>query len=493
MSKHNYLYKAAAIVSVLTAAQAWAADTDRDSLSVEIEMSGTVSNGKYAPMWTTANRFGMSGNESKNGYLSAEVGYSRELKHGWRTEIGLELAAGLNTVSDAWIQQAYWDISWNCLNLSIGSRERYGWPLEKNAELTSGWMVEGTNNRPIPQVRGEIKEYWSVPGTAKWLALKGHMAYGYFPDGKWQENFVAPGQKFTRDVLYHSKALMFRLGNKEKFPAEFEFGLMTAAQFGGDLMKKNADGTITLQQDMPDGLKDYWKIFIPGRDSRLANVQGNHCGSWNFGLNLYFDEWRVRGYLEHYFEDHSQMFWQYGRWKDGHIGVEINFPKNRWIETIVWEGLNTTDQTGPILYDDVFSFKDIQMSGCDNYYTNGQYLGWQNYGASFGHPMLLGPEYNLDRSNRIISSRVKAQHLGVTGNPTNEWRWRMLMTYSRNWGTYFEPFDNIKKQFCGMAEVSYSPECLKHWDFKIAVAMDRGTYPGNSAGAMMTVRYKFSK
>ena len=69
----------------------------------------------------------------------------------------------------------------------------------------------------------------------------------------------------------------------------------------------------------------------------------------------------------------------------------------------------------------------------------------------------------------------------------------MLMTYSRNWGTYFEPVDNIKKQFCGMAEVSYSPESLKHWDFKIAVAMVRGTYPGNSTGAMMTVRYKFSK
>ena len=91
MSKYNYFHKVVAIVSILTAAQAWAADTDRDSLSVEIEMSGTVSNGRYAPMWTTANRFGMSGNESKNGYLSAEVGYGLELKHGWKIDAGVEL------------------------------------------------------------------------------------------------------------------------------------------------------------------------------------------------------------------------------------------------------------------------------------------------------------------------------------------------------------------------------------------------------------------
>ena len=475
------------------AGMAGAAVTGRDSLAVEIEMSGKLSNGKYAPVWLTANRFGMTGNGSKSGYLSAGLGYTKNLRRNWKIEAGMELAAGLNTTSDVWIQQAYWDIAWRCLNLSIGGKERDGWPLEKNKELTSGWMVEGTNYRPMPQVRGEIKEYWSVPGTRKWLALKGHLAYGYFGDGKWQEDFVAPGQVFTRDVLYHSKALMLRLGNKEKLPVEFEFGLMTAAQFGGDMMKKNADGTVTLVQDMPDGLKDYWKIFIPGRDGRLENVQGNHCGSWNFGLNLFFGEWKLRGYLEHYFEDHSQMFWEYGRWKDGHIGVELDFPKNRWIETVVWEGLNTTDQTGPILYDDVFSFKDLQMSGGDNYYTNGQYLGWQSFGASLGHPLLFGPEYNSDGTNRIRGSRVKAQHIGLKGSPAKDWKWRLMMTFSRNWGSYGEPFDDVKHQFCSMAEVNYSPTRLKFWDFKLAVAMDRGQYPGNSTGAMMTVRYRWEK
>lgn len=77
------------------------------------------------------------------------------------------------------------------------------------------------------------------------------------------------------------------------------------------------------------------------------NVEGNMLGSWNFALNYYLGEWKFRAYLEHYFEDTSQMFWEYGRWKDGQIGLEISFPKNRWITSAVWEGLCTKDQAVP--------------------------------------------------------------------------------------------------------------------------------------------------
>lgn len=78
-------------------------------------------------------------------------------------------------------------------------------------------------------------------------------------------------------------------------------------------------------------------------------MEGNMLGSWNFALNYYLGEWKFRAYLEHYFEDTSQMFWEYGRWKDGQIGLEISFPKNRWITSAVWEGLCTKDQAGPIV------------------------------------------------------------------------------------------------------------------------------------------------
>lgn len=467
-------------VSIPTCAQ--------QAFNYHAETSLTLSNGSYSPLWLTANRYGVNSSNNKNGYLRAKVTWEQALKHNWHLETGLDLVGGKNLTSKFWIQQAYADISWKVLTLSIGSKERSGFPLEKNEKLTSGWMVEGINMRPIPQIRGEIKDYLAIPGTRGWASFKGHLCYGYFTDGNWQENFVAPGKMYTKNVLYHSKSLMIRLGNKEKVPLEFEFGLLTAAQFGGDRMQKNKDGSIQLIRDMPESAKDFWKIFFPKQESTLANVEGNHCGSWNFGLNYFYKGWKFRAYLEHYFEDHSQMFWEYGRWKDGHIGLEISFPTNKWINTIVWEGLNTTDQTGPILYDGIAgSFTDLQMSGGDNYYNNGEYLGWQNYGVSLGHPFLLGPQYNQDGTNKIKGSRVKAQHIGISGNPNQEWNWRILLSYSRNWGTYLNPFDKVTKQISSLFEATYTPKKLSGWCFTACMAFDRGNYPGNSTGGMITI------
>lgn len=85
-------------------------------------------------------------------------------------------------------------------------------------------MVESNNARPIPQIRLEVPDYVAIPGTHKWLHLKGHIAYGRFTDDKWQEHFTSIGNPYTIDVLYHSKSLFAKVGNKEHFPVEFEGG-----------------------------------------------------------------------------------------------------------------------------------------------------------------------------------------------------------------------------------------------------------------------------
>lgn len=95
-------------------------------------------------------------------------------------------------------------------------------------------MVESNNARPIPQIRLEVPNYVAIPGTHKWLHLKGHIAYGRFTDDKWQEHFTSIGNPYTIDVLYHSKSLFAKVGNKEHFPVEFEGGIQMSAQFGGE-------------------------------------------------------------------------------------------------------------------------------------------------------------------------------------------------------------------------------------------------------------------
>lgn len=223
------------------------AQQPEQTLTYRAEAAVTVSNGDYAPLWLTANRYGMTSNESKNAYLRAGIAWNKTLKQDWRIAAGLDLAGGKNLTSNFWIQQAYANISWKKLTLSLGSKERNGFPLEKNLQLTTGWMTEGPNTRPIPQLRVEIKDFLDIPGLGHWLALKGHLAYGWFTDSNWQEDFAGNNRYFTKGTKYHSKSLLFRLGNREKLPLEFEFGLIMATQFGGSQYLKNAQGEVSKQ------------------------------------------------------------------------------------------------------------------------------------------------------------------------------------------------------------------------------------------------------
>lgn len=471
------------------------AQTKASSLTYRVELGATAGSGTYAPLWFTSNRYGLSSTHPNSSYLLGGIAYDKHFTHGWHIEAGLDLAGGIHQAQDVWIHQIYTDFSWKKLTLSLGSREREGFPLSKNTALSSGMMVEGPNAQPIPQIRAEIKEYLNIPGTKGWLAFKGHLAYGWMVENGWQKDFVQPGQHFVDDVLYHSKSLMLRFGNKEKFPLEFEAGILMATQFGGNQYLKLADGSAEKTIDMPNNLKAYWKAFLPQSggsetpEGEQVNVEGNMLGSWNFALNYYLGEWKLRAYLEHYFEDHSQMFWEYGRWKDGQLGLEITFPRNRWISSAVWESLSTKDQTGALQYDSFWGqFPEYQISANDNYYNHYIYGAWQYLGMGMGNPLLPGPAYNESHEITFRSNRVRAQHLGFSGNPSPEWSYRVLLSFARHWGTYNNPLDELRKQFSSLYEATYTPSWAKGWSASLALGLDRGNYLGNSTGGMLTLK-----
>ena len=469
-------------------------------IECKVEAGATVSNGDYAPYWLSTNKYGMGSTEDNSAYLRAGIAWNKAFRHGWKLDAGLDLVGGKGLASNFWVQQAYFEVAWKMLSLSIGSKERISSPLEKNADLTSGWMTEGMNTRPIPQIRAEIHDFYSLPFTGNWLALKGHLAYGAFLDGKWQEAFAGPEMTYSKDVMYHSKAILFRIGNKEKLPVEFEFGLHMATQFAGDKMRKLADGSSKMVIDMPDDFRNYINAFFPSHGGTNApegeqiNIEGNMLGSWNFALNYYLNDWKFRVYLDHYFEDHSQMFWQYGRWKDGQIGVDITLPNNRWVSRVLWEGICTKDQSGALsheIYEGALT--DLPFYGTDNYFNHSIYNSWQYYGMGLGSPLLYGPIYNSNHSISFRSNRMKANHIGLQGEPTEEWSWRMLASFARHWGSYGAPFDEVKRQFNGMAEVRFSPARLKNWGFKAVIGVDKGSVIGNGIGGTISVNYKLTR
>ncbi|MDO4930323.1 MAG: capsule assembly Wzi family protein [Bacteroidales bacterium] len=465
-------------------------------VNYNVELSGTVSDGDYdyAPFWLTANRYGLSSVENNSGYLRAGVARHAETDslRKWRIGYGLDLVVPINYTSDFVIQQCYADFQYKAIRLSIGAKERA--EELKNAALSSGGLTYSNNARPIPQVRLELPQFWTIPKTGGWLAIKGHVAYGVYTDNSWQNEFHAAGNNYSNNSLFHSKAGFLRIGNTEKFPLSFTGGLEMYAQFGGKAWNvltrgddPNFDGSYV---EMGSGLSDFWNVFIPGgsdaTDGNYVNSEGNTLGSWHFSLNWDGDGWALKAYAEHYFEDHSQMFLEYG-WKDMLWGVEATLPKNPFVTTVLYEHLRTTDQTGGV-YHDATDILPVQISGLDNYYNHNIYGAWQHWGQAIGNPLLVSPIYNQDGSISFNHNRILAHHFGISGQPLPALGYRVLFSHIKSLGTYTKALTDPAYGNYFMVEANYAPRNFHGFSFTGAFATNGGDLLGHSVGGMLTVR-----
>lgn len=480
------------------------------SLRYNAEAAATLSGGSHTPLWMNAGRYGLSSIERNNGYVRAGIFHDYQGKGYFDYAFGVDLAGAWRNTSAFIVQQAYLDLRYRWFELSIGSKER---PMElKDAELSSGGMTFSHNARPIPQVRLSVPEYVNL-SKRHIFALKGHIAYGRFTDDAWQKDFTGGKNRYTQGALYHSKSLFGRIGNKEKFPLVFEGGVEMAAQFGGKAYAyPGMDGPI----DMPNRFVDFLRVIIPSgsdsTDGEHPNAYGNHLGSWQVSLAWHFKTWTLRAYHEHFFEDHSMIideyawkdyvdefghgnFWSYFPpiipsqyyWKDGLTGIEATLPKNRFVSAIVYEYLGTREQSGAVYHDDTEQIPD-QVSGRDNYYNHNIFTGWQHWGQAIGNPLVLSPIYNDDGTIRFKGNRTKSHHIALKGDPTEEVHYRILFSHTRNWGTYAEPYLDIKRNVSMLVEATYSPRRLDGWQATASFAFDKGDLMGNNIGGMLTLR-----
>ena len=464
-------------------------------IEYHIGLESTFSHG-YTPLWMTANRYGLSSVESNNGLI--RIGIEKEsnkdsLKN-WRFGYIMDVAAAYKHTSTAIIHQMAANIDYKVLSLSIGAKEE---PMAmKNQELSSGSQTFGINARPIPQIKLSIPEYTCISGKKHpWAAIKGFIGYGILTDGKFQQDYVSPVQRYSRKVLYHSKAGYLRLGNEKKFPLTFEGGLEMAGQFGGTIYNFDLGyGVLSKPIHMSHNLKDFLDITLgtgsDPTDGYYLNATGNTVGSWLFRLNYKGKNWRASVYYDHYFEDHSQLFFEYG-WFDGLIGVEVQLPKNRWISNAVYEFMKTTYQSGPLYHDHTDAVPD-QISGNDKYYNHGLYAGWQHWGQAIGNPLFTSPLYHPNGSLEFCYNRFKAHHVGFNGKPLKGVHYRFLYSFERNWGTYDKPLEHSITNHSLLLETTYTPQRIgkwntNGWEFGLNFAFDHGQLLGNNTGFQIKI------
>ncbi|MBR1754986.1 MAG: hypothetical protein IJ739_00470 [Bacteroidaceae bacterium] len=502
--KHSirYTLRCTALLLCLLPAAAQAAERDSTrrhwlaETTLTIEASATAASGDYAPLWLTANRYGLSSTDPYSGYgrIAATRDISHDAARDWRFGYGLDVAVAAGHERVGIIQQAYVEAAWKCLKLTVGAKQQ---PMEtKNAELSSGALSAGINARPVPQVRLDI-DWFSFPGTKGWWQWKINGSYGLMTDGRWQESWAAEGTRYAKNTRYHEKALYWQFGRKDIFPLTYEIGLRMMAQFGGasynvQSIRVNNYQKTTYQHE--NGLRAYWDALLcrgsDATDGSNPNVSGNHLGSYVMQLKYHGEKWQARAYWERFFEDHSMLTVQYGI-RDMLIGAEVTAPQNPFISSAVLEFLNTTHQSGAVYHDATHSIPDA-YAGRDNYYNHLHYAGWQHYGQTLGNPLLTSPLYNeafgYSHVLHFYNNRVKAWHVAIAGDPTPEWHWRLMASFSRNWGCYVPPLPEMKRQAYTFAEVTYKPAWAPGWQGVVGVGYDHGGLIGNSVGGQLTIR-----
>lgn len=459
-----------------------------DSLfKYSIEVNASFSTGSNTPFWLVNNRFGLSSIEKNDGYVRASVikESKNEGKHfSWGA--GVDIAGAWNYTSSFIIQQLYGELSYWNGRFTLGSKEISN--EINDPKLSSGNLLFSTNARPIPQARIELPEYINIPGFKNWIALKGYFSFGMFTDDKWQQNYVVGNNKRTENVLFHSKGGFIRFGDENRFPIIGEAGLEMAAQFGGKSISGNK---VT---DMPTSWKDWWHVIIPaggGEETPIGeqtNIYGNHVGEWVFAASYLpkNTEFSLKAYYEHYFEDHSMMFFDY-KWRDMLLGVQMTFPRNPIVKGLVYEYLYMKDQAGAVYWDHTPEIPE-QVSGRDEYYNHTIYTGWQHWGMGIGNPLLISPIYNKNGSIYFKHNRIISHHLGFFGDPISLLSYRVLLSYTQSWGTYNVPTRRVMQNFNTLFEVSFHPAKFKGWEGTLSIATDGGALLGPSFGMMFAIR-----
>ena len=481
-------------------------------ITYKAELSATAGSGDHAPLWLHSNRFGLPSAKPNSGYLRGGLfrDASADSLHRWRYGYGLDVAVAAGHTSHLIIQQAYFDVNWLHGRLSVGAKER---PMElKDNRFSSGGQTLGINSRPIPQVRLELPEYWTVPLTRGWVQIKGHIGYGMMTDKNWQHDFTGGTKQYTDNALFHSKAGYLRIKHEDyDYPLSLELGLEMACVFGGNTYNHPNYPEI----ENGKGLKSFLNAFIPGggdsyeKGSVYENTEGNHLGSYLIRVNYEKKKWKSSLYFEKFFEDQSGMFGVdydgYGSgsawnshserkyllydFKDMLLAWDLELKEKRWVRNLLLEYLYTKYQSGPIYHDHNPGNSD-HIGGIDEYYNHYIYPGWQHWGEAIGNPLYYSPIYNDDGMLRFKNNRFMAFHLGVGGQPTKEIAYRLLASWEEGLGTYRQPYTKKKHQTSFLLEGTYTPQrpSLRGWSASLGLGLDSGDIIGDNFGCNLTIR-----
>ena len=432
-------------------------DTARDTLMYCLGASAVASSGTQAPLWIHTNENGNISSAPYSGNITAGI-YKRATRPSrwYDYDFGVVMTGRFDTErATGYFNELYAHVRLYIIDITAGILP-FTCGLQ-NPRLSTGGLLFSGNAQPIPRVSIGIDRYMPFPGLFGYVEIKGGLTHGWFVDDSRLDTTIA-----TTGTLLHYKFAGIRLGGDLPINLSYEFHHV--AQWGGKSPRYG---------QFPVTWETYKHILMAhsgGNNlSDQLNAEGNHIGFQELALTAKWSQWRITAYWQTLFEDMSARFIGVSNQVDGLWGLSVQQSQWPFINAFTYEFINTTAQDGP------WHDRDgLVYGGRSGYYTNSSYgQGWTHFGRCIGNPM-MSPQNN----------RVRVHYIGLAGDIYG-FEYRVMGSYSRNWGTYAKPLMSHNTSL--MLEVHKQVPQAWGLDFGIRLAGDIGTQYGNSFGAMITI------
>lgn len=445
-----------------------------DTLHYGVSITGVTSTGKTSPFWIQNNRNGDIAASPHSGNLTAGIYKRATQPHRWYDyDFALSLTGRMqsktthifpkmNTIGTGYTNLAYAHLRLYVIDITAGIvPKQYGSPDE---ELTSGGLLFSNNTHPMPGIHIGIDNWTAFPGLYGYMEIRGGISNIWMVDNV-----------YVKQAMIHHKWIGGRIGGKLPINLSYEFHHV--AQWGG---------ISPIYGNLGNDLHSFINAFLVKSGGTMKNDQlnayGNHIGSQVLTLDIKGEKWKISAYWQNIFEDGPIDFIGFGmNAPDGLWGINITQQHWPFINSLTYEFIQTTDQSGPFHDRDGFV-----MGGNDNYYNNAIYKnGWNYWYRTIGNPFITSPIYNFDGTIHVTNNRTQAHYIGMKGDIYG-YKYRFIYSHAKNYGTYNQPLNSYNNAF--ILEVSKHIEKAWGLDFSLSLAGDFGNQFGNQFGAMFSIR-----
>ena len=353
--------------------------------------------------------------------LDAGLGPGRDAGSdaGFRQNAGLRLDAGFRL--DTRISDGDNRLGFGELYLHFRA---FGWQLSagrfhdtiglgSDGLLTTGSMMQSRNALQPIRLRLSTPDFLPIPLTDRAVWFK----------ARWSES-ITTDARFVDRTRIHQKYLYLQVRPADEW--RLTAGIVHNLMWGGRHPEMGR-----LHGSFRSWLND---VFAQPDREVFGNVTpfGNGLGAYEFGAEYRGRSWSAGAYRMFYIEDRESLHlpnpWDgtWIAWLDLH-GQDGPVRPRRLVRYLTYEHVNTKKQDAD----------DWDAYGRGRYYSHNVFRdGWVHHGQTLGTPLILiDPEKQVDRSRVLVNNIVLAHHLGVAGHVSDRFTYRLLATYSRNYGT----------------------------------------------------------